>query len=84
VTTAARAVPFYCPYCGEEDLRPYADTHGTWWCAACRRAWTLRFLGTGTPGETPDGPDGPDGPDAPGGPDRPSGPDPEAGAIPPA
>ena len=22
------AVPFYCPFCGEEDLRPHEDTHG--------------------------------------------------------
>ena len=21
----ARAVPFYCPFCGEEDLRPHED-----------------------------------------------------------
>lgn len=49
--TSARAVPFYCPYCGDEDLRPIGDTHGGWWCQACRRAWALRFLGTGKPGD---------------------------------
>jgi transposase-like protein len=48
--TTARAVPFYCPYCGDEDLRPHGDAHGAWWCRSCRRAWTLHFLGTGTPG----------------------------------
>lgn len=47
--TTARAVPFYCPYCGDEDLRPLDDTHGTWWCQSCRRAWSLKMLGTGTP-----------------------------------
>jgi len=49
VTSPQRAVPFYCPYCGEEDLRPHGDSHGGWWCAACRRAWNLRYIGTGTP-----------------------------------
>jgi transposase-like protein len=44
-----RAVPFYCPYCGDEDLQPYADRHGAWWCQSCRRAWTLLMIGTGTP-----------------------------------
>ncbi|HVT22169.1 MAG TPA: hypothetical protein VHE57_12365 [Mycobacteriales bacterium] len=44
-----RAVPFYCPYCGDEDLQPYADKHGAWWCQACRRAWSLSLIGTGTP-----------------------------------
>ncbi len=44
-----RAVPFYCPYCGDEDLRPFEDKHGAWWCQACRRAWTLKMLGIGTP-----------------------------------
>jgi transposase-like protein len=44
-----RAVPFYCPYCGDEDLQPYADRHGSWWCQSCRRAWSLSMIGTGTP-----------------------------------
>ncbi|MGA5700392.1 hypothetical protein [Peterkaempfera bronchialis] len=41
-----RAAPFYCPYCGDEDLRP-SETggHGAWECASCSRAFTLRFLG---------------------------------------
>ena len=47
--STARAVPFYCPYCGDEDLRPLGETHGGWWCQSCRRAWTLKMLGTGTP-----------------------------------
>ena len=47
--STARAVPFYCPYCGDEDLRPLTDTHGTWWCQSCRRAWSLKMIGTGTP-----------------------------------
>lgn len=40
-----RAAPFYCPYCGDEDLRPSEQGHGTWECAACNRAFKLSFLG---------------------------------------
>jgi ribosomal protein L37AE/L43A len=46
-----RAVPFYCPYCGEEDLRPAEQTervpHGAWYCAACLRTFALKMLGIG-------------------------------------
>ena len=27
-----RAVPFYCPYCGEEDLEPQGAADGEWHC----------------------------------------------------
>ncbi|MFE5136594.1 hypothetical protein ACFRDV_02800 [Streptomyces fagopyri] len=40
-----RAAPFYCPYCGDEDLRPSEQGHGAWECAACNRAFQLKFLG---------------------------------------
>ncbi|EGX56524.1 hypothetical protein SZN_27431 [Streptomyces zinciresistens K42] len=40
-----RAAPFYCPYCGDEDLRPSEAGHGAWECAACNRAFGLKFLG---------------------------------------
>ncbi|RMI41741.1 hypothetical protein [Streptomyces triticirhizae] len=40
-----RAAPFYCPYCGEEDLRPSEAGHGAWECADCNRAFRLSFLG---------------------------------------
>jgi transposase-like protein len=40
-----RAAPFYCPYCGDEDLRPSEAGHGAWECAACSRAFQLKFLG---------------------------------------
>jgi len=47
-----RAAPFYCPYCGDEDLEPYeGGTHATgaaWYCRACARAFALKFLGIGT------------------------------------
>ena len=46
-----RAVPFYCPYCGEEDLRPAEQTervpHGAWYCAACLRTFALKMIGIG-------------------------------------
>ena len=51
-----RQVPFYCPYCGEEDLRPAGPTGGSWRCAACARAFELRFAGL-----APAGPGGPGG-----------------------
>jgi len=44
-----RIVPFHCPYCGEEDLRPReteeGSTHGEWECRACLRAFSVKFLG---------------------------------------
>jgi ribosomal protein L37AE/L43A len=43
---AQRAVPFYCPYCGEEDLEPQ-EAEGSWRCRSCIRAFRLRFAGTG-------------------------------------
>ncbi|GHH79563.1 hypothetical protein GCM10018793_32640 [Streptomyces sulfonofaciens] len=46
-----RAAPFYCPYCGDEDLRPSEQGHGgAWECAACNRAFQLKFLGLLTRG----------------------------------
>nr|WP_221475381.1 Insertion element protein [Sphaerisporangium rubeum] len=41
-----RAVPFHCPYCGEEDLEPYA-ADGGWYCRSCARAFTVKLLGIG-------------------------------------
>ncbi|MFI8851155.1 hypothetical protein [Streptomyces sp. 891-h] len=40
-----RAAPFYCPYCGDEDLRPSEEGPGAWECVACNRAFRLKFLG---------------------------------------
>jgi hypothetical protein len=45
-----RAVPFHCPYCGDEDLWPHegaagGSTHGEWECRACLRAFSLKMLG---------------------------------------
>jgi ribosomal protein L37AE/L43A len=40
-----RSVPYYCPYCGGEDLRPHEDTHGAWECRECTRVFSLKFVG---------------------------------------
>ncbi|HUZ23038.1 MAG TPA: hypothetical protein VMV07_04670 [Streptosporangiaceae bacterium] len=39
-----RQVPFYCPYCGEEALRPSGPDAGDWECGACARGFQLRFV----------------------------------------
>jgi len=44
---AERAVPYYCPYCGDEDLRPLGTTPGAWHCRSCTRSFSVRFLGLG-------------------------------------
>lgn len=47
-----RAAPQYCPYCGDEDLRPEVlpeddprAGHGLWLCRACARVFKLSFVG---------------------------------------
>jgi transposase-like protein len=40
-----RAVPFHCPYCGDEDLRPHGARHGAWECRSCLRTFSLKLLG---------------------------------------
>jgi ribosomal protein L37AE/L43A len=40
-----RQIPFFCPYCGEEDLFPAGSTAGGWTCRSCARSFTLRFAG---------------------------------------
>jgi transposase-like protein len=44
---SGRAVPFYCPYCGEEDLEPQGAADGEWRCRSCARSFQLRFAGMG-------------------------------------
>ena len=39
-----RAVPFHCPYCGDENLFP-REGAGAWECHSCLRAFTLRYTG---------------------------------------
>jgi transposase-like protein len=49
-----RAVPFHCPYCGNEDLRPHeGGGHGSWECRACLRAFSLKMLGLVRPSGGP-------------------------------
>lgn len=43
--SATRSVPLYCPYCGEEDLRPSELGHGAWECHACVRVFRVGFVG---------------------------------------
>jgi transposase-like protein len=40
-----RQVPFFCPYCGEETLRPAGPDAGNWECGSCARSFQLRFVG---------------------------------------
>ena len=40
-----RQVPFFCPYCGDTDLRPEGPEGGAWRCASCARAFQLKFTG---------------------------------------
>ncbi|MBB4682541.1 ribosomal protein L37AE/L43A [Amycolatopsis jiangsuensis] len=49
LTGTERAVPYYCPFCGDEDLRPADD--GDWLCAACRRRFSVKFHGLSLPQE---------------------------------
>jgi hypothetical protein len=44
-----RQVPFFCPYCGEETLRPAGPDAGAWQCDACARGFELRFAGVRQP-----------------------------------
>jgi hypothetical protein len=44
-SSGQRAVPYHCPFCAEEDLRPHGTTHGAWHCRACLRVFSVRFLG---------------------------------------
>jgi transposase-like protein len=45
-----RAIPFHCPYCGDENLWPHEGGHGTWECRSCLRAFSLKMLGLVRPG----------------------------------
>jgi ribosomal protein L37AE/L43A len=40
-----RSVPYYCPYCGSEDLRPHEVPHGAWECRACTRVFSVKLIG---------------------------------------
>ena len=60
--TGERAVPYCCPFCTEEDLRPLESgavpglTRGGWHCRSCLRVFSLSFHGLHQPvlpGSTP-------------------------------
>lgn len=40
-----RATPFYCPYCGDEELAPHTQPAGSWRCSACLRVFSVRLAG---------------------------------------
>ncbi|SDP59850.1 Insertion element protein [Lentzea jiangxiensis] len=46
-----RATPFYCPYCGDEDLRPQEEPSYAWLCTGCRRVFKVSFVGLNLPQE---------------------------------
>jgi hypothetical protein len=41
---STRVVPYVCPFCGEEDLRP-VETPGRWHCRSCLRLFSVAFFG---------------------------------------
>lgn len=53
MSTGERAAPMFCPYCGEDRLRPWGDDpstgHGDWRCEDCTRVFTLRYRGLTAP-----------------------------------
>jgi transposase-like protein len=54
-----RAVPYHCPFCGEEDLRPVeappgsASGPGRWGCRSCLRVFAVQFFGLHRPDIVP-------------------------------
>ncbi|HTY72083.1 MAG TPA: hypothetical protein VMI11_06615 [Actinomycetes bacterium] len=42
---ATRVVPYHCPFCADEDLRPSDYAVGAWECRACTRVFTVRLVG---------------------------------------
>jgi hypothetical protein len=48
--TTERAFPQHCPYCGDQDLWPHDEAHGSWECRGCLRAFSLKMLGLVRPG----------------------------------
>lgn len=47
-----RAVPYACPFCAEEDLRPQPE--GRWHCRSCLRVFAITFHGVRPPGADAD------------------------------
>jgi hypothetical protein len=47
--TGERAVPYHCPYCAEQDLRPLGPAPGAWHCRTCTRTFSMKYLGMKSP-----------------------------------
>ena len=53
-----RAVPYHCPFCAEEDLRPVESgavpglSRGGWHCRSCLRVFSVAFHGIHQPTAT--------------------------------
>jgi transposase-like protein len=51
--SGGRGIPFHCPYCGDENLRPSEEGSAgggsgggaAWECHACLRAFKLSMIG---------------------------------------
>jgi len=50
VSTGQRATPMFCPYCGEDQIRPWGENpdadHAQWACEDCLRIFEVRFKGS--------------------------------------
>lgn len=53
MTGPERAVPYHCPYCAGEDLRPLGATPGAWHCRSCTRSFSVKYLGMQDPDADP-------------------------------
>lgn len=51
--SGGRAQPFYCPYCGEQDIRPGPEER-TYHCRTCDRLWHLEYRRLGVPADVSD------------------------------
>jgi hypothetical protein len=38
------AAPLYCPFCGDEDLRPVEDDASAWSCRACAHIFSVTLV----------------------------------------
>ncbi|MEX1265256.1 MAG: hypothetical protein WEE66_15245 [Actinomycetota bacterium] len=48
--SATRAVPFYCPFCGEQEIRPDDAGSWAWRCESCERGFELTAVTVGGAG----------------------------------
>jgi ribosomal protein L37AE/L43A len=38
------ATPLYCPFCGDEDLRPVEDDPSAWSCRSCVHVFAVSLV----------------------------------------